>query len=156
LAAGLTLGLRPIGHGSFPGSNGAWVPPGVGEIDVQAPSQGASSISLRVTDPVKLKHITTWFNGLERNPSSVKIHGRQLMCAGGYLANVTFKFRGANGDTLATANSTGGAAWPCNPIHFAVGAQPEAFLVDASQSRSLIGRVQHLLGVKFMRGPYFG
>jgi hypothetical protein len=155
LAAGLTLALR---LGSFRGDSGAWLPQGVAEIDIRTPvTVNAGGIALRVTDPSKVDRITAWFNGLDRQPTSVKVHGHKLGCAGGYGGDVTFTFRAASGAALAKADSDGRTAWYCDPIQLTVGAQrasflvdrnPTSSLVDPNPTHSLVGRVQHLLGVK--------
>ena len=150
LTVGLTLALRPSASASFRGGEGAWVPPGVEEIDVKAPP-----ISRRIPDPAEVKQVIAWFDGLHR-VREVKIHGVELGCAGGYAANVVFTFRGATGNKLATATGTPGVAWACGTIQFAAGAHSTTFLVDGNgaprdvtSANSVMGRVQKLLGVKF-------
>jgi hypothetical protein len=155
LAVGLAFGLQP---GGFLAAGGRWVPSGVEEIDVRAPNpplsprKAAPPILVRVTDPSQVERIVSWFDGLTKNSHLPANAG----CAGGEAANVSFTFRGASGNVLATANSSPGTAWSCDPIHLAVGGRPEAFLYDARRADSLIGRVQQLLRVKFRVMVYLG
>ncbi len=162
LAAGLTLALRPAGSAS----TGAWVPRGVEEIDVRAPSLRALPISRHITAPSQVNRVVAWFNGLHRDPSTVRIHGMQLGCAGGPAESVMFTFRDASGNVLAKAYSAPGVASYCDPIQFAVGAHRANFLIDGTSpnfligrvkgTKSLIGRVERLLGVKFPFAGYLG
>ncbi len=181
LTLGLTTALRSPGSRA----GGAWLPQGVQEIDIHAPSFKAQWIdihspnfkspppplSLRITDPSQVARIAAWFNALVRSPREKPrmSDGDTGGCTGGPAADVAFTFRGANGAGLATANSTPDTAWYCEPIQFTAGARPRAFLLDGFARRigdgserltrehasSLIGRVERLLGVKFTPHIYY-
>jgi hypothetical protein len=160
LALGLTFALHPFRSDSV-ATPRAWVPAGVHEIDIRGFSRPPAArkfaaVSFRVTDPAEVKSVVAWFDGLERNPRTVTIHGRQLVCAGGPAESVAFTFRGANGRALARAFSAPGVAEYCDPIQLTAGTHRASFLVDANRASSLIGRVQGLLGVTFASTGYYG
>jgi hypothetical protein len=151
LAVGLTLALRPGGLGMFR-SSGALVPAGVEEVDIRQSNASSRPTSLRVTNPTQVNSVVAWFNGLTRLSQAPA----NMMCAGGSVANIVFTFRGAGGAGLATANSSPTPTGFCNPIHFTVGAKPQAFLYDPSGVHPLISRVEELVGVKFAPSVHLG
>jgi hypothetical protein len=154
LAAGLSFGLRHTGPRleAFRSSSGRWIPAGVEEIDVRAPSGSpyVPPISIRVTDPSQVKQIVEWFNGLTADrPGSP-------LCAGGNAATVSLTFRRANGVALARANSSPLPTGSCDPVSFKAGAKPDTLLFDPSGASSFITRVRQLLGISRMFVLYRG
>lgn len=182
LTIGLTAALRSAGSRA----GAAWLPQRVQEIDIHAPSFKSQwvdihspsfkspppPLSIRITDPSQVAHVTAWFNALVlRSPHPMRMSDGDMGggCTGGPAPDVAFTFRGANGEELAKANSTPGTAWYCEAIQFTAGAHPTAGLVDRFARRvadgseildrkhasSFIGRVERLLGVRFRSHIYY-
>jgi hypothetical protein len=161
LALGLTFAVHPFRSDAVAGP-GSWVPRGVQEVDIHGFRQTSPTrirltpVSFRVTDPTQVDRIVAWFDGLAKEPRTVKVRGVTLGCIGGPAENVSFTLRGENGSALAKASGAPGVAEYCNPIQFTAGTRPANFLIDPNRASSLMGRVQGLLGVSFVSDVYLG
>ncbi|MGH2977830.1 MAG: hypothetical protein ACRDKC_05600 [Gaiellaceae bacterium] len=119
------------------------VPSAVRELDITG-----TGVSRRVTNPAQVARIVRWFDALNVVQPGKEIVSCPLVLA----AKVTFVFRSASGDALASAMvPSQGAADGCNPIQFSVHGKRQTPLIDATpgKGKSFADRVQRLLGMSF-------
>jgi hypothetical protein len=122
----------------YPRSPSERVPTGTSEIVVGSPKATAT-----VTDHAKVARIVRWFDGLPISPPGIA-----LLCPLEVGPNITLSFRNSRGAWLAQAKLPPYGATICDPIEFRIAGKPRKPLVDRDVRKSVVLRLQRLLGVR--------